>query len=578
MTTYSFNVYRSHLGTTRTYVTHILYASPPSSLISRSLSEMAKSTRRRKMSSTTISQLRRLLASASLDTKRLLAYEPNVFDDKQLLRLLSSTFNDLEDRRNISLSAKQQLFRALLTCLSNSNPPLLNGRFLAWSEQNLPRFRRTARARPSPLLDLIPQQAAQGLTPDFSPAAALDHVHDQIENACRAEIEEYRQMLLDQHALLNSVKCNDISEDSSHDGYLENPRLRKAHRDALEQFVGCVENNEPLPDPPLNLLPALRKRYQLPSKNARPWLLAQYRLPNQTLHAIFILVALRTGWNPQSVASLTIDNLGGEPGGSLLLQSFKLKTDDKTPAVAISRKDKLAQDAIGLLRSNLYWAKKLKMVPANENRLWIGWSSKPDARQIVADGHLLRRFIDRHNLTPFRLKDLRSLRVSIAYVKHRDLDQVRLILGHQSFSSIDTYLRSTVIFKLNESNILRFQHLLEKELLSSNQPPPQTFSTGDGGHCRDSSKSRFAGGMTPCDGMGCHIGTTCENYTLRPTKESVADALRTLHSYRECWQALADQQPDRFWDIHLPRIVHIHVMLEAIRDLRPDLLPEGMWK
>lgn len=572
---YTFTVIRTHLGTATQHETHITFDAPQRSLVARGLRAMSRASRTRQISSTTVSQLRRLLASVSANTRHLLTEEAENFDEARLNVLLRSAFNDLERRSACSLSAKQQLFKALITCLSYVDPPLLSGNFQQWAAEQMPRFRRAPRIRDIPLLEVIPQSATSSASPFVSASASLNSAHNAIEDACRQELLHYRELLIDQDELLEAFHRSPLLPDEKNANCNNIQPLTPLHAKSLAKFIQQAEAGKPFPATPFNLLTSLRQRYHSIHKDARQWLLARYRPPNSVLHAIFVLIALRTGWNPQSVASLNIDDIDESPDGTLLLQSAKFKTDDGTPPVAVRSGDKLARQAIELLRLNLDWGLRLGMVNEGEKRLWIGWTATKKPRTIVADGYLLRSFIDRYKLSKFRLKDLRALRASMAYAAHRDLDQVRLILGHKSFSSIDAYLRSTIIFKMNEANILAFQRRAELEVPSMGEFADTEFSVGDGGFCVDPTSARFGSRALPCDGLSCQVGGTCKNYRFRPSKSSVQDAIRTLESYKACWQALSELQPDALWDVHLPRVIYIHVMLKAIYDLRPDLLPEG---
>ncbi len=573
MTSHIFHVHRSHLGTTRTYETEIIWDAPETSLIAISLAAMARSTVAMTVSSSTVSQLRRFLRSSSELTRSLLCRPPSSFSASPLSNLLASAFKDLEERSDYSLSAKQQLFRSLAVCINHCEPPLISGDFLSWMEQQLLRFRRAPRTRSLPLLEAIPRDAIADGEINPSAISSVRKPYDAIEDACRKEVDAYNCMVRDQETLLGIHRKSDIA------GLKNSPcsrnigeELSTSHSIALQKFISCAESGGTIPKTPLKLTPSLRGHYHCITKSALPWLLARYKLPNATLHAIFILVSLRTGWNPQSVASLSVDGITSTTDGGFLLQSRKNKTDDATPPVIISRNDKLGIRCIRLLLHNLEGGKLLKLANQDEKRLWIGWSQRNSNRQIAADGSALASFIARYNLPKFCLKDLRSLKVSIAFISNRDLDQVRLILGHKSFASVDSYLRSTVIFKMNEANIIRFQQQIEQRLMEPDTVVDSMLSTGDGGFCADSSSARFGPARIPCEGFSCHVGSQCPNYRISPSKKSVSDALMTLDAYKACWQALVEQQPDAAWELHLPRIIYIQVLLRIVHDLRPDLL------
>lgn len=571
MYTFTFDVYRIHLGHTATTRTSLIWSG--TGLMTSCLEALVKKSRSAPLPSGRISYVRRALKGLSPTTITLLKQPAQAFDHQSLLGLINAIFTDLEANESSSLSARQQLFSSLAQVLCHSSPALLRGNYAQWIEGILPSFRRVNRVKNFEALDRISEEPYLHLITDPSRGAeVLKESQSHIESACTQELHEYLSLVEIQDSLL-SAKNIDAKQDVD---VTETASSELAYIASLREFRLLADSHLPLPCPPTwKDLEGRTDQNPRAHPNPLPWLLAKYRLTNAALLAAFVLVSLRTGWNPQSVAALARSGISRPANGDVILQSYKSKTDDYTPPVRLLRSDTAGQLAIRLLERNLNGAILLGHVPDNEERLFLGWSKRHVVRPLNADGSILRSFIKKHSLKRFRLKDMRPLKAAIAYLTYGDIEHVRLILGHQSLSTVDTYLRSTLLFKINESNILQFQRNIEAALTTSPISETKLASTGDGGSCSDPSLHRLGKVSIPCDGLPCHVGTTCPNYVMAPSKQSTDDAIRTLDFYRANWNSLAQDQPEKLRDIHIPRAIYIRVFIKVISDSRPDLLPEG---
>lgn len=323
-----------------------------------------------------------------------------------------------------------------------------------------------------------------------------------------------------------------------------------------------------------------------------PWFFVQQRLPNPVLTAIFILLLSHTGWNPGSVGSLTIDMIKALPQGGYRLQSYKGKTDDQTPVSEVQRYLPDHCNAIDLLLWNYHQLVHLGLIdPAFEKRVWFGWQL--DNFQTTIDV-ISRVRIDslctRNGIDYFAPSELRPMRAALAYLPQRDLEAVRVLLGHTDLSTSDSYLENTLFFRLNEAMMLEFQRRIEATLtyamggekmlvqrsLASRHIDNKLLlvPTGDGGACAnffDGPNFPSTKSMEPCDSLACHSNSGCKHYRLIVDETTLEMALRSRLYYRARWQTLYETNPATFTAMHLPKLLYTYVLLRLVKENRPDL-------
>lgn len=327
-----------------------------------------------------------------------------------------------------------------------------------------------------------------------------------------------------------------------------------------------------------------------------PWFFLQQRLPNPVLTAVFILLLSHTGWNQGSVGSLTIDMITELPQGGYRLQSYKGKTDDHTPVSEVPRYLADHCKAIELLLWNYHQLVRLCVIdPAIEKRVWFGWQRDNFKTTIDVISRVRIDSLCTHNgITYFSPSELRPLRAALAYLPQRDLEAVRVLLGHTDLTTSDSYLENTLFFRLNEAMMLEFQRRIEATLtyakggeklliqrsLTSRHVDKKLLlvPTGDGGACAD-----FFDGPNfppiesgvPCDGLGCHSGGGCKHYRLVVDEITLEMALRSRLYYRTRWQTLYETNPATFTMMHLPKLLYTYVLLRIVREKRPDLFAKA---
>lgn len=328
--------------------------------------------------------------------------------------------------------------------------------------------------------------------------------------------------------------------------------------------------------------------------SSAPWSYARHRLPNPILTTIFIAILNHTGWNPGSLGELTMDRIEVLPGDRYRIQGYKSKTDDDTPAVDVPKSVRVVHKAITLLIWNHKQLKKLSLIQESEQRLWFGWQI--DKFQAVLDCGLSTRidlFCSRNGIERFNLSELRPMAAAVTYLPQRDLEAVRILLGHKDLQTSDAYLRDTLFFRLNEANMLQFQRRIETSLIFSlgGEPrvakmrlsprdidPALLVPTGDGGTCSapfDGPPQLQLKVGEPCAGLHCQQGEGCPHYRLQVDRNTIELALRTRIYYRARWSTLFQSNPIAFRQIHLPRLLFIHVLISVIHTMRPDLLRDA---
>jgi integrase len=336
--------------------------------------------------------------------------------------------------------------------------------------------------------------------------------------------------------------------------------------------------------------------YQFRTSSA-PWFYARHRLPNAVLVAIFIALLIHTGWNPGAVGTLTLSDIQPQPHGGYQLQGYKGKTDDDTPIVDVFQSSRLICKAIALLLWNHRQLKEQGLIAASESRVWFGWQTDGFKHtSSFSDTPRIKNFCRRHHLEIFKPSQLRPLKSALTYLPQRDVEAVRVLLGHKQLLVTDGYLQNTLFFRMNEANMLQFQRRIESSLTYSiggddlvttrklnraDVDPTLLFPTGDGGSCANPyagpPDERLSIGE-PCSGILCQQGLGCPNYRLTVTERTLEMALRTLRYYQSRWSELNRTNPRAFSHLHIPRLLYIHVLLSIIQEQRPDLLQKAKEK
>lgn len=563
-----------------------------------------------------VSNVRRGLPWLSERSTKLLDTELGQLMSEGAHAILQSLDNDFSSPPIKTDSAANTLYFAIRKLLTGLPGRLKDGLTFHQAAKQFSLNTRRGRKPQLPLND-VPPTLGQIVHTDLrdlrrKAEIELQHRKSSIEQAATKEIEAYEavfslhnDLLADQPHKEASDELKDwITRDKGDDSRLP---MCTPHQFAAVILKLIQDDSPPLDTNGFPLCWRLPKSKldwsQLPQVVAYrrqisfwPWFYAQQRLPNAVLTAIFILLLSHTGWNPGSVGSLTVDGITKLSGGGYQLQSYKSKTDDQTPVSEVPRYLSHLCKAIDLLLWNYSQLVHLGLLdPVQEKRVWFGWQTNNFKTTIdVVSRTRLASLCKRYGIEHFVVSELRPIRASLEYLPQRDIEAVRVLLGHADLITSENYLENTLFFRLNEAMMLEFQRRIEATLtyatggealliqrsLSTRHVDRSLLllPTGDGGACAnflDGPSLTRAAPEEPCAGLECHSGAGCKHYRLIVNATTLEMAMRTRLYYRSRWQRLYDTNPATFTEMHLPKLLYTYVLLMIVREQRPDLYTQA---
>lgn len=284
---------------------------------------------------------------------------------------------------------------------------------------------------------------------------------------------------------------------------------------------------------------------------------AEYFLPNFVLIAIAVLICQKTAWNPGSVGALTINDIETRSPTRFVIQSIKNKTDDKTPSYEVRKaSEPLLFTAIKLL--NWHHKQVTEIFHLSEKRVFIGSKNNQFSYFFpLVKRNLLVNFIVPFNCPDFSASELRPSRAGLLILSERDIEAVRVLLGHRNICTTDDYLQATILFQIREAIILEFQRRIETtttfleggdELVKSRKMKTRHIDiklmsavpVGDGSRCidlYDSPDPNVPKGEL-CSGLHCQHDGGCKNNIIVVDQTDIELAKKTQNYYRSRWSML----------------------------------------
>jgi hypothetical protein len=555
--------------------------------------------------STFVSQIRQALQCLSASSAEMLNSTPTQLRERNIVAILHAIEADFSTNTKLTRESESKFSVALRRILTSGPDKLGDGNSLRGVvQEHFPRLRRRKRL---PKNDL-PSELALQRHVDWDDLVRQTHEtllnrQTAIEEAIAKEFYFYEKIITQQNQWLavpisQESRFKTIGWNRDKNKYLR-PKPEPAILAAV--LLQQLEQDKPATDsaglpagvyPVCSVATAIEgvSAYQFRNSSA-PWFQARYRLPNAVMVAIFIALLVHTGWNQSAVGSLTSADITPQPQGGYQLQGYKGKTDDDTPLVDVFPSSRLICKAISLLLWNHQQLKALNLIAPSELRLWFGWQI--DGFKYTtnfAEPLRIKRFCITHNLEKFTASEIRPLRSALTYLPQRDLEAVRVLLGHKDLIVTDGYLQNTLFFRMNEANMLQFQRRIEtsltyhtggenlvteRKLNLSDIDQNLLFPTGDGGACTDPYSGHPEEALEPgepCAGVFCQSGTGCPNYRLIVTERTLEMGLRTLRYYQSRWSNLYQINQVAFSRLHIPRLLYIHVLMSIVHEQRPDLL------
>jgi hypothetical protein len=313
----------------------------------------------------------------------------------------------------------------------------------------------------------------------------------------------------------------------------------------------------------------------------QPWWLCRYRLPNYVLASCYLLLLAKTGWNIASVGSLTINDIKKFPNGSYEIQARKDKTDDDTTKIIISKADKYFKACLSLLTWNHSQLVKYKLISDSDDNIWYGWQITYKKPLYPLDGRRLEIFFSHHHIPAIPPSDIRPVKSSFNFLKHYDLEMVRVLLGHSSLDTTKLYLQNNLIFHLNEARILEFQKRLESTIAHETNSPENFNKRGFNqkkvhpsliGRTSSQDTAMEVKLINEAKEFLTSIGVESINEESVVTVETLTQAVLLKNYYRLRWRQIFDKNPHLFVSHHINVMLYIHVFLKVAQERKPLLV------
>lgn len=301
------------------------------------------------------------------------------------------------------------------------------------------------------------------------------------------------------------------------------------------------------------------------------------RLTTIELQAIFILLLCRTGWNQDALVAMDRDGITrSQDGFAYMLQGFKEKTDDDTPAVFIEKTEADIIYAIELLVWNFEQLHSFLLLPVNNRKIWHSWTNIdqfPD-RQSTSIQITPVDFIGRNNLFKFSLSQIRRTVLCLDAYKSKSFETARRRGGHSQLGTTGRYLDQFITRNISSSVNLQFQADLESKVvfnISSRQKNLNNWkSIGDGSSCVDPHTGLYTNRSADliCSAEHCHKNEGCPQRKILIDEEQILNVIRTREYYFNNWQRLRSENQERFNIVVAPKIAFNDALYSYIKSSR----------
>ncbi|MDR5751367.1 MULTISPECIES: hypothetical protein [unclassified Caballeronia] len=198
--------------------------------------------------------------------------------------------------------------------------------------------------------------------------------------------------------------------------------------------------------------------------------LSQFYLTHSSMIACFIILAITTGWNGSTVATLSPSRIR-KTGSGYRMTGIKTKTNqlqqEEIEEIESRTDDKLACRAIELLlwhnkNVDLFAERRTESVFCPMRLKFDG----PRIANLPRFDRTLLAFLKANNLPRITIRDYRNLRLNYTYVAGGgDIVATQIRAGHASLATTARYIRGRIQAELHDSNIRRYMRILAKSIL-----------------------------------------------------------------------------------------------------------------
>lgn len=301
--------------------------------------------------------------------------------------------------------------------------------------------------------------------------------------------------------------------------------------------------------------------------------------PQRVLMACLLILQAHTTWNVNSVLEMTTDLIESDDR-RYVIQGFKSRIGQYTPLVDVSEKDGRAYKALNVVLERHEWMLRVGWIKTGERRLWLNPVSAQNGQSqpYVGWGSDLIRFCREHSLPKFSFEQVRVQALSLTSLSSAGIRGAQEKAGHLSISTTGHYLEQEILNRLRSAMNLEFQRRLEASVRYQFQPDLVTEKgasqayllrdIGDGAKCsnpREPPQLEFLSSDGECEAVQCHIsGSGCPNRRIHIDIESLEAAVRTDWFFRSNWRRMANENWERFLDLHFERMVFNQTLLQIV--------------
>jgi hypothetical protein len=291
----------------------------------------------------------------------------------------------------------------------------------------------------------------------------------------------------------------------------------------------------------------------------------EFYLPKAVIEAAEILFLIYTGWNPDTVISITPRDI--QRGADYFdMVSIKSKNGQLHSKRVIRRENPRFYELIELLlwhNKNIdeFWVRA-------DSSLFATWSLKNQryAFRTMSDSMHIQYLVEPYGLPHFAKKQLRDQAANILYLTTNDPFLVKEHLGQGDIHAILAYLNQHVIRVLSEANIRRFQDRMAATIVwtagGDQAVEKRGFKKSDvDSHLLFPVGDQGTESQALCDQWISSLGTM----KLRIGLGEIEYLKFQINYYTENLQRLKQNNPKRFLLYHVPRLVFCAALTEIVR-------------
>lgn len=398
-----------------------------------------------------------------------------------------------------------------------------------------------------------------------------------IEEACWKSIENFksakRALALAREAYLSAYPGPSVSRTRVKHEHRLGRKMWELHRERFFHYaevtkridrsaktlsLASVLDLPPFADVVSDLFPLLKV-------TAHEAFFVEFYLPRAVIEAAEVLFLIYTGWNPDTVISITPRDI--QTGADYFdMVSIKSKNGQLHSKRIVRREHARFYELIELLlwhNKNVddFWVR-------DDASLFATWSLKKlkHVFRTLSDSYHVQYLIEPYGLPYFAKKQLRDQVANILYLTTNDPFLVKEHLGHGDIHAILAYLNQHVIRLLSEANIRRFQDRMAATIVwtagGDQEIERRGFKKSDvDSHLLFPVGDQGTDSRAQCDQWISSLGTM--KLQIGPAE---VEYLRfQINYYAENLQRIKQNNPKRFLMYHVPRLVFCAALSEIVR-------------